>query len=475
MIYTQGTLSTVSGSTIVRGTGTKFKDNLNGVAPGQVILIQSGSSNLLHMIQAVNSDTELVLADNVNVTLNNVTYQIQTTVPNSISDGVRHMCAINSNIIQFLQNMDQWMTQNGAVEVTLPNGQTVSLQSIKAMNEAIAGKLDKDQNGADIPNTSAFVGNLGLTDTRDLVKKVIHSSGNWITVGDESKQGWLGKSDSDIYIGNSKSNKYLELKDDGQLKYGGTQIIRQGDFGVGSHDLSGNNDAGYLWNVAGDQPTGFYSYTPKSHQDEQWGSFIKLRWNEGNQQYLVLPNFGADAMRIVRYIGGDNWSDHTVWTTGNTTVDGSGYLKKASPIIQIHPTGKFSTNDESEGATVSTLGLGHYQVMGVLGYNADKAWGVHGGISSPKNNNGLELIYIDDKVNKDGSITIETFHRQHSHLPARFQNKRIKAIVNGEKVYYQDGEPCDIPEGCRLDVRVQMPANSVWNVRQKVISGELGG
>ncbi|WP_148886145.1 hypothetical protein [Xenorhabdus doucetiae] len=40
--------------------------------------------------------------------------------------------------------------------------------------------------------------------------------------------------------------------------------------------------------------------------------------------------------------------------------------------------------------------------------------------TSPKNNNGLELIYIDDKVHKDGSITIETFHRQHAHLPERF-------------------------------------------------------
>ncbi|PHM60678.1 hypothetical protein Xsto_03742 [Xenorhabdus stockiae] len=151
----------------------------------------------------------------------------------------------------------------------------------------------------------------------------------------------------------------------------------------------------------------------------------------------------------------------------NCHQDGSGYIRPSSPIIEIFPSGKFTTNDESEGATVSKLGLGHYQVTGVLGYNADGAWGVHGGISSPKNNNGLELIYIDDKVNKDGSITIEIFHRQHSHLPARFQNQRIKAIVNGEKVYYQDGEPCDIPEGCRLDVRVQMPADSVWNVKQK--------
>ncbi|MDX7989155.1 hypothetical protein FE392_17875 [Xenorhabdus sp. 12] len=153
----------------------------------------------------------------------------------------------------------------------------------------------------------------------------------------------------------------------------------------------------------------------------------------------------------------------------NATVDGGGFYKKSSPIIQIYPDGNYTTNDESEGATVTKLGIGHYQIDGILGYNADGAWGVHGGISSPENNNGLELIYIDDRVEKDGSITIETFHYQHSHLPQRFQNKRIKAIVDGEKVYYADGEPCDIPEGCRLDVRVQMPEDSVWNRREKAI------
>ncbi|MEQ1965452.1 hypothetical protein ABLB69_20445, partial [Xenorhabdus khoisanae] len=67
MLYSQGTISIVSGSAIVRGTGTKFISNINGVAPGQLMLIQSGNSNLPHMIQAVNSDTELVLADNASV------------------------------------------------------------------------------------------------------------------------------------------------------------------------------------------------------------------------------------------------------------------------------------------------------------------------------------------------------------------------------------------------------------------------
>ncbi|WP_169924644.1 hypothetical protein [Xenorhabdus mauleonii] len=32
---------------------------------------------------------------------------------------------------------------------------------------------------------------------------------------------------------------------------------------------------------------------------------------------------------------------------------------------------------------------------------------------------------------------------------------------------FYDGKPCDIPEGCRFDVRVQMPADLVWNRGQK--------
>ncbi|WP_244967946.1 phage tail protein [Xenorhabdus budapestensis] len=359
------------------------------------------------MIQAVNSDTELVLADKATVTLNNATYQIQTTVPNSISDGVRHMCAINSNIIQFLQNMDQWMTQNGTVAVTLPNGQTVSLQSVKAMNEAIAGKvpIDRKINGKSLSS-----------DIQLIAKDVAAISANSLgTVGEGIRfQDFLSTGFAVVNI---------------------PRIDRVPDF-----------------------PVGLYNFGILEVQSEY--SVVSQRYTSHNGHIATRQSWDS----------GDNWSGwYTNWTTANTHVDNGGIIRKASPIIEIFPLGKFTTNDESEGATVSKSGLGHYQVTGVLGYNADGAWGVHGGISSPKNNNGLELIYIDDKVNKDGSITIETFHRQHSHLPERFQNKRIKALVNGEKVYYQDGEPCDIPEGCRLDVRVQMPADSVWNLKQREV------
>ncbi|WP_426576783.1 pyocin knob domain-containing protein [Xenorhabdus stockiae] len=451
MIYTQGTLSTVSGSAIVRGTGTKFKDNLSGVAPGQVILIQSGSSNLLHMIQAVNSDTELVLADKAKTTLNNVTYQIQTTVPNSISDGVRHMCAINSNIIQFLQNMDKWMTQNGAVEVTLPNGQTVSLQSIKAIDAALDKKLDK---------TGGMV-----TGELDALR---------ISARATDKRYMLGVRDNgqaflDYWDGNRWVGEVLHPHKGGTMALTGETITSKG-INLGKRSINTFLNPDYYY-----QPNSPNATLERGYPIMQSGTLEVLPSDVPGGWTIQRYTAGHDGRTFVRKnttAGSSSWrcllSAETATGLSIVTVDGNGFVKKASPIVEIFSDGTFTTNDESEGATVSKLGLGHYQVTGVLGYNADGAWGVHGGISSPKNNNGLELIYIDDKVNKDGSITIETFHRQHSHLPARFQNKRIKTLVNGEKVYYQDGEPCDIPEGCRLDVRVQMPANSVWNVRQKV-------
>ncbi|MCC8465703.1 phage tail fiber protein [Photorhabdus bodei] len=162
------------------------------------------------------------------------------------------------------------------------------------------------------------------------------------------------------------------------------------------------------------------------------------------------------------------------WDDINAKPDVNGNLKVASPVIEIYPDGTFSTNDESEGAEVIKQGTGIYRISNILGYNADGGWGVNGGISVPRDNNNLELIFVDDHVQPDGSIIIETFHRQHAHLPERFQNWRLKSIDdNGNKIFYQDGEPCDIPDSCRLDIRVQMPEDSLWNLNRKKLQKEM--
>ncbi len=149
-------------------------------------------------------------------------------------------------------------------------------------------------------------------------------------------------------------------------------------------------------------------------------------------------------------------------------ADANGFFKRASPIVKIHPDGSFETNEESEGARVQRTGIGSYFISGVMGYNADGAWGVNGGISIPKDINGLELIYVRDKILSNGDIEIQTFHRQHTHLPKDFQNWRIKEIIDGKPVYYADGEQVDIPPSTWLDVRVQMPVDSIWGQQQRL-------
>ncbi|OWO84495.1 phage tail protein [Photorhabdus luminescens] len=162
------------------------------------------------------------------------------------------------------------------------------------------------------------------------------------------------------------------------------------------------------------------------------------------------------------------------WDNINAKPDFNGYLKISSPIIEIYPDGTFSTNEESEGAEVRKEETGIYRISNISGYNTDGAWGVHGGISVPQNNNNLELIFVDDHIQPDGSIIIEVCHRQHSHLPEKFQNWRLKSVDDdGKQVFYHDGEPCDIPEYCRLDIRVQMPEDSLWNLKRNKLQEEI--
>ncbi|MGJ0639413.1 gp53-like domain-containing protein, partial [Xenorhabdus bovienii] len=107
----------------------------------------------------------------------------------AVQQFVRHMVAINAYIILFLQNMDRWMSENGKVEVEMPNGQKVTLDSIRALQAAMDGKLAKGQNGADIQNKSEFLRNIGAAtqaavNSRGVKNTALKSSRGWWECGD---------------------------------------------------------------------------------------------------------------------------------------------------------------------------------------------------------------------------------------------------------------------------------------------------
>lgn len=142
----------------------------------------------------------------------------------------------------------------------------------------------------------------------------------------------------------------------------------------------------------------------------------------------------------------------------SVTVDGNGFIKKASPIVNIFGDGSAETNEESDGVTVQRLDKGVYLIEGCMGLNSDAAWGgIDGGFEIPTDRNKQPLIWLDFEVNADGSVLVKTYHRTHSSAPAFARNERDG--IN-------DGEPIDIPSDQFVSVRVEMPANSIWNQKQ---------
>jgi hypothetical protein len=87
--------------------------------------------------------------------------------------------------------------------------------------------------------------------------------------------------------------------------------------------------------------------------------------------------------------------------------------------------------------------------------NADAAWGgIDGGFDIPTDRNKQPLIWLDYKVNSDGSVLVKTYHRTHPSAP-EFARNELAGLT--------DGDPVDIPSDQFVSVRVEMPAYSIWN------------
>lgn len=155
---------------------------------------------------------------------------------------------------------------------------------------------------------------------------------------------------------------------------------------------------------------------------------------------------------------------NVLWGTANTTVDANGFVKRASPIVKIM-SDSFETNEESEGVSVTRVGVGEYLVSGCLGLHSDLAWGgVDGGFEVPKDRNGQNKIWVDYDVNEDGSILVKTYHREYKEAPEFARNK---------KDGFEDGQPIDIPYDSFLSIRVEMPGDSIYNKRMREAESEV--
>ncbi|WP_272674449.1 MULTISPECIES: phage tail fiber protein [unclassified Providencia] len=402
-MYNIGTVTTTANSPKITGTGTRWKDNTTLVSVGQVVLIENGSNLLINSIYSIESNTALTLAFPVSAKLTNAKYIILTTMIDSISDGVNKATAQVIASEVYTEILNQWMTAQGTIDDELPTGQKIKLRTVAEMDKQLDGKLDKA--GGTISGDVTFS------------KNAVKSTKGTHTLPAQS----------------------------------GT-LMQVGDYGLGTRVVFYRVEAFEPENPFGETGATRLIASPKYDKFQ-----ASIYWTQGGK--LRLAGFTTD---------GNGKKDTLVefYSNGNTTVDSNGNLKVASPIIKVFAD-HIETNDESEGAEMEHLGVGHYLIKGVVGFNADGSWGINNGFVIPQDHNGKNMVLTDYEVRPDGDIELFVFHQQNADMPERFQNKRIKHFdEEGVPVYFENYEPCDVPESRWIDMRVEMPPNSLYNQKQ---------
>lgn len=414
-----GTITLTNGSAIVGGSGTSFATEL---AAGDFIVSTVGGVSYTLPVKSVESNAQLTLVSNFTgptqsgaawsavprVALNMVTAAL-------VAQSAEALRGLNYD----KQNWQQVFSAAGNITVKLPDGTTFIGPSWKYLSDNMAtksgGAVPVNQGGTGSTSASGARTNLGLGDSA--------------------------------------------IKNTGE---GDNNVLVSGAFGLGSKNLPVIGD---IWDKS--QGTRFCNVTPAtSGGPGMYGSGIRLSdRNIGSGSTPVAQqSFAALILsgKIIQFMSMSDGNDSgwmRIYHTGNTTRASDGTLKAASPIVQLFGDGSCQLNDESEGCTVTRQATGEYLIKGCEGLNADAAWGgIDGGFDIPTDRNKQPLIWLDYEVNADGSILVKTYHRTHPSAPAFARNERGGT---------NDGEPIDIPSDQFVSVRVEMPASSIWNQKQK--------
>ncbi|WOH45627.1 phage tail protein [Citrobacter portucalensis] len=427
-----GTLTLTNNSAAVAGSGTAFTTE---VAAGDFIVVTVGGVPYTLPIKSVESGTALTLVSNfTGPTQSGAAWDAVSRV--TLNMVTAAMVVQNTEALRGLnydkQNWQQVFSGSGNITVRLPDDSSYTGPAWGGISTALSEKADKT------------------------------------ALGDFAKKG----SNSDI-TSLSGLTTPLSLKQGGS-GFSTTAGLRQAcvvhgvdaTFGTVNNILTYFNNASSgagmfsFRDIAGDATATFQWSASVLHRTSDTYSIFSVNHANGNVKVASGSASGGIA---------STFNQNTLWGTRNTTVDGNGFIKQASPVVIIHRDGSYETNHESEGCAVERISVGEYLITGCIGLNADAAWGgIDGGFEIPVDRNKQPRLWLDYKVNADGSVLVRTYHRVHPSAPHFAQNRIGNTDIDG--VFAEtvaDGEAVDIPADSFVSVRVEMPEDSIWNRMQK--------
>ncbi|HAW2802543.1 TPA: phage tail protein [Escherichia coli] len=414
MIYSTGTIS-INGNTAT-GSGTNWTAPASQVRAGQTIIVMSNPVQMFQ-ISSVNSATSMTVTPAASPALSGQKYAILVSDIISV-DGLAQ--AMSQLIKEYDENIGAWETfattsANQSITVTI-NGTTVTIPGIgklaqKGSNGALA-IADGGTGAKTAADARTYLG-LGSSATRNAYS----SSGDILSVGD------LGLG----VVAPAEQNRYENARLNGFY-----------NIASGSGNGLPTNDAGYgVW----------------MNRSSNYGTF---------ECWLSGP---VGRKMFSQVIGGTAGKWYEFYHTANTTKASDGTIKAASPVARIVTSkdecqradiaedgftwcGCGAANAEAEGITISRLDVGVYVLTGSAGL-ASEGWQ----LLPPMDPGGMgELGVVEAEQTDSGGLTIRLYKR--------------KYILSDEgEIIKTKGEPMDVPANSWIDVRLDMPADSLFNQR----------
>ena len=428
MLYNTGTIA-INGNTAT-GTGTNWTAPASQVRAGQTIIVMSNPVQLFQ-ISSVNSATSMTVTPAASPALSGQKYGI--LVSDNISvDGLAQ--AMSQLIKEYDENIGAWETfattsANQTITVTI-NGASVNIPGI--------GALARKGANSDITELK------GLTTALSIAQ-----GGTGATKAEDAR--------TNLGLGSSSTLDYVStLYETGNSQ----KALRVGYFGLGSENGVSVPDYDNANNIV---YNGFYAGrgTSASNYADAYAPLLAMSRDARGVSQLQATTNGRLFLRGAWESAWTNWLE--AYTTGNTTKASDGTLKAASPVIRIVKSfesnqrndideegftwsGVGTVNSEAEGVLITRQNVGVYVISGAASL-ATSGWQ----LLPPMDPGGMgELGIVEAEENEGGNITIRLY-------------KRIYILSDDGEIVKTKGEPIDVPPNSWIDVRLDMPEDSIFN------------
>lgn len=420
-----GTIALTNNSSTVNGTGTAFTTELK---VGDFIGVTVGGAPYTMIVASMASNTQLTIAQAYNgPTASGLSwYGVPATLKYAITHQVLNDMATNQRgMIAQLANWQKIYSDAASVTVERPDRSTFTGPSWGYMAAQYTNKaslvngavpIAQGGTGATTAETARNKLGLGSAATRELVADTLDTTPN--------------------------------------------RVVITGYFGVGSSGPSYSMNAAQMLDYVKTAGSGFFRNNTATTYNDSYAASVLAR--SADTWTLIGASYNGNGVRVAAGTQTTAAYVYDLWTSRNTTVDTNNFIKRASPIARLTAdvsamqpdfaidglhtvSGLVSVNAEAEGVSAEKLATGVYRITGSLGL-AVEGWTIEG----PQDNNGNRLCFIENEMDGDALI-IRVSSR-------RFDINTAMIIAN---------EPMDIPSGRWIDLRLQMPDDSAWNIKMK--------